>query len=335
VRDQSALGPWVKRFLLEHVVAERNLAKNTQYSYRDTMALLVPFASSATKKAVHRLSVEDVSGDVVRGFLKYLEGQRSCSVRTRNQRLAALHAFARFVGERSPQHIEWCGTVRSIPFKRAEQNPVSYLEKTELDALLAAPDRATSQGRRDYAILLFLYNSGARASEAAGVRIGDLEWDSTGTGIVKLRGKGNKNRTCPLWAKTMDELRLLVQGRNEEAMVFLNRYGDPIGRFGIHALVQRHAQTATVQLPALKAKRVSPHVIRHTTATHLLRAGVDINTVRAWLGHVSVDTTNIYAETDIETKAKALAACEIGPDARRRAGRWSDDRSLMDFLRSL
>lgn len=291
MRDQSALGPWVRRFLLEHLVAERNLAKNTQYSYRDTLALLAPFASSTTKKAIHELAVED------------------------------LHALAKFVGERSPQHIEWCGTVRSIPFKRTEHNPVSYLDKVEIDTILAAPDRQTAQGRRDYAILLFLYNSGARVSEAAGIRVGDLERDSTGTGVVRLHGKGNKTRFCPLWVSTMSELRHLVNGREGDAALFLNRYGAAIGRFGIHAVVERHAQTAKARLPSLKTKRVSPHTIRHTTATHLLRGGVDINTVRAWLGHVSVDTTNIYAETDLETKAKALAACEagLGPSRKRRS----------------
>jgi site-specific recombinase XerD len=335
MRDQSALGPWVRRFLLEHLVAERNLAKNTQYSYRDTMALLAPFASSTAKTAIHELAVEDLSGDLIRAFLKHLESARSCSVRTRNQRLAAIHALAKFVGERSPQHIEWCGTVRSIPFKRTENNPVSYLDKVEIDTILAAPDRQTAQGRRDYAILLFLYNSGARVSEAAGVRVGDLERDSTGTGVVRLHGKGNKTRFCPLWASTMIELRHLVNGRQGDVALFLNRYGAAIGRFGIHAVVERHAQTAKARLPSLKAKRVSPHTIRHTTATHLLRAGVDINTVRAWLGHVSVDTTNIYAETDLETKARALAACEVGPGPNRKPGGWKSDRDLLEFLRSL
>lgn len=335
MRDQRALGPWVRRFLLEHLVGERNLAKNTQYSYRDTLALLVPFASTTTKKPVDKLAVEELSGDVVRAFLNHLERERSCSVRTRNQRLATIHAFARFVGERSPEHVEWCGSVRSVPFKRTDQRPVSYLEKLEMDAILAAPNCQTLQGRRDHVILLFLYNSGARASEAAAVRIGDLDWDSTGTGVVRLRGKGNKTRFCPLWASTMDQLRPLVGGKNEDAVVFLNRYGDPIGRFGIHALVRRNARIAAAQLPSLKTKQVSPHTIRHTTATHLLRAGVDINTVRAWLGHVSIDTTNIYAETDIETKAKALAACELGPGEPRKAGRWKEDQGLMMFLRNL
>lgn len=335
MRDHSALGPWIRRFLLEHLTGERNLSKNTQHSYRDTMALLAPFASAQSKTQIDRLRVGDLTGDVVRAFLKHLEVERSCSGRTRNQRLSAIHAFAKFVGERSPEHIAWCGEMRAVPFKRTEQVPISYLDKPEIEAILTAPDRQSKQGSRDYGLLLFLYNSGARASEAANLKVGDVERDSAGTGVVKLHGKGNKVRFCPLWARTMGELQVLVDGRPDEAAVFLNRYGDPIGRFGIHSLVERHARTAKGRLPSLKNKRISPHTIRHTAATHLLRAGVDINTIRAWLGHVSIDTTNIYAETDLETKAKALAACEAGVDVKSRSGAWGKDPSLMEFLRSL
>lgn len=335
MHNHSALGPWIRRFLLEHLVGERNLAKNTQYSYRDTLALLAPYASKQAKKIVDQLTVEDLSAEVIRAFLTHIEEARSSSARTRNQRLAAILSFARFIGERSPEYIKWCGEVRSIPFKRTDQRPVSYLEKPEIEAILNTPDRKTDQGRRDYALLLFLYNSGARASEAACLTVGNLEWDSTGTGVVSLHGKGNKIRFCPLWAKTMAELRHLVHGKPAEAAVFLNRFGAPIGRFGIHAAIERHARTAKTRLPSLERKQVSPHTIRHTTATHLLRAGVDINTVRAWLGHVSVNTTNIYAETDLETKVRALAACEVAPDSKYRRGAWKNDRSLMEFLRSL
>ena len=209
------------------------------------------------------------------------------------------------------------------------------MEKDEIDELLRAPDRASEHGQRDYVLLLFLYNSGARATEAAKVLIDDLTWDSTGTGSVKIHGKGRKVRFCPLWKKTMAELRPLIRGREASDPLFLNRYGDPLTRFGVHALVTRHAQTAANKVPSLKTKRISPHTIRHTTATHLLRAGVDLNTIRAWLGHVSLDTTNIYAETDLAIKAKALAACDPGGGHRKIKKRWRDDPSLMDFLRKL
>ncbi len=180
-----------------------------------------------------------------------------------------------------------------------------------------------------------LYNSGARATEAVRVDIEDLTWDSAGTGSVKIRGKGRKIRFCPLWKKTMAELEPLIRDRDTATPLFLNRYGEAMTRFGIHALVTRHADAAAKNIPSLKTKRISPHTIRHTTATHLLRAGVDLNTIRAWLGHVSLDTTNIYAETDLASKAKALAACDPGGGHRRIKKKWRDNPRLMEFLRKL
>jgi site-specific recombinase XerC len=168
------LGPWVKRFLLDHLIEERNLSRNTQRSYRDTLKLLLPYATTEQNKPVDRLDVFDLSGQLLRGFLDHLEQNRKCSVRTRNQRLAAVHAMARFIAERSPEHIAWCSQIRAVPFKRFTRNELSYMDKPEMDAILAAPDLRTSQGRRDHALLLFLYNSGARVTEAASLRIGDL-----------------------------------------------------------------------------------------------------------------------------------------------------------------
>jgi site-specific recombinase XerD len=328
MKDLTLLGPWVRRFLLEHLVAERNLARNTQCSYRDALTLLIPFVADKLHQSVDRLTLVDVSADLVRLFLAGLEQSRQCTIATRNQRLTAIHALARFVSEHSPEHIAWCGQIRSVPFKKVGKAVIPSLDKPEMDALLNAPDRQTAQGCRDHALLLFLYNSGARAQEAAQLLIGDL--DVAGCS-VKIRGKGGKQRQCPLWASTIEELKALTANRSTSARVFLNRCAHPITRFGIHALVQRYVRQ--VQMPSLAAKRVSPHTIRHTTATHLLRAGVDINTIRAWLGHVSLDTTNIYAEMDLEMKAKALAKCEV--DASQPKRHWRDDPALMTFLRSL
>jgi integrase/recombinase XerD len=168
VDNTTLLGTWIRRFLLEHLVAERNLALNTQRSYRDTLVLLIPFVAKKAAKAVDRLSVVDLSAELIRLFLADLETSRRCAIVTRNQRLAAIHALARFVGEHSPEHIAWCAQLRAIPFKKPTARAViAYLDKSEMDALLAAPDGQTAQGRRDQALLLFLYNSGARASEAA------------------------------------------------------------------------------------------------------------------------------------------------------------------------
>ncbi len=335
MNDTALLGPWIRRFLLEHLVGERNLSRNTQRSYRDTVALLMPFASSQLKKTVDQISPIDLSADLVRRFLTDLEISRGCGITTRNQRLAAIHALANFVGLQSPEHIGWSGEIRSVPFKKASHSPVPYLEKPEMDGLLGAADRNTSQGRRDHALLLFLYNTGARADEAAQALIGDLDLAvcSRDYSSVSIRGKGNKMRRCPLWPQTVGEIRPLIEGRASTERVFLNRCGQPTTRFGIHALVERYARRVVNKFPSLAKKRVSPHCIRHTTATHLLRAGVDINTIRAWLGHVSLTTTNIYAEIDLEMKARALAHCEVKDT--KRAKRWKKDVGLMTFLRSL
>jgi len=329
--DATSLGTWIRRFLLEHLVGERNLARNTQRSYRDTLTLLIPFLAAKLHKTVDRLTVIDLSADLVRLFLTHLEESRECSIATRNLRLATLHAFARFVGERSPEHIVWCGQIRTIPFKKTTTTIIPYLDKPEMNTLLAVPDRQTSQGRRDYALLLFLYNSGARADEAAQLSVQDLHCASL---FVRIIGKGGKERQCPLWAATVKVLEPLIAHRSPSDRVFLNRCGRPITRFGIHALVERHALKARDKMPSLASKRVSPHTIRHSTASHLLRAGVDINTIRGWLGHVSLDTTNIYAETDLEMKAKALATCEVAGEPKTKK-RWREDPELMTFLRSL
>lgn len=330
--DRNLLGPWVRRFLLEHLVAERNLARNTQVSYRDTLTLLLPFASLRAGVAIDRISVQDLSPDTVRAFLAHLEVERGCSVATRNLRLSAIHSLARFIGMRSPEHLSWCTEVRAIPFKKSAKAMIGYLEKPELEALLRAPDRRTVLGARDHALLLFLYNSGARADEAARLTLGNLQLGTSPS--VRILGKGNKWRVCPLWTATVSALRPLVADRASDDAVFRGRTGEPMTRFGVHRLVTTYADEARKQVATFGAKRVSPHTIRHTTAVHLLRAGVDINTIRAWLGHVSLDTTHVYAEVDLDMKAKALASVDITELPKVMRCRPSLP-SLMEFMRDL
>jgi integrase/recombinase XerD len=332
----ARLGPWVRRFLLDHLVGERNLTRNTQRSYRDTLALLIPFLAGKVHKEVDQIDVDHLTAEHVRQFLQHLEETRGCTVSTRNQRLAVIHALAHFIGARGPEHIEWCGQLQAIPFKRAAKTSITYLEKSEMDALLAAPNNS-AQGRRDYILLLFLYNTGARADEAAQLSVGDLRLTrapSKDHSSVQIRGKGNKLRFCPLWPHTVRELGVLIGEKAPTEHVFLNRCGRPLTRFGIHTMVKRYARRVSAEMPGLAAKRVSPHSIRHTCATHLLRAGVDINTIRAWLGHVSLDTTNVYAEADLEMKAAALAHCEV-KNTPKPTKRWHQDAGLMAFLKSL
>jgi site-specific recombinase XerD len=329
--DRDLLAPWVRRFLLEHLVTERNLARSTQRSYRDTLALLLPFVSRHSGVAIDRLSVAEISPAAVRQFLEHVERERRCSITTRNQRLGAIHSLARFIGSRSPEHLAWCMEIRSIPFKKTTRTLIGHLEKPELDALLRAPDRRTTLGARDHALLLFLYNTGARADEAARLTAGKLQLGTSAS--VRILGKGNKWRVCPLWPKTVAVLQPLIAGAKPDDPVFRGRTGSPMTRFGIHRLVTAYGRAAARSMPTLVSKRVSPHTVRHTAAAHLLRAGVDINTVRAWLGHVSVDTTHVYADVDLEMKAKALASLDIPglPTSLRRRSL----PSLMEFLRGL
>lgn len=334
MNDVESLGPWVRRFLVEHLVTRRNLARTTQLAYRDTLAMVIRHVVAATGKRADLLKVEDISRELVTKCLAYREHERGCTPRTSNRHLAALHSFARFVSEYSPEHVQWAGNLLSIPMKKFARPQLPYLEKAEMDALLAAPASRSSQGRRDYALLLFLYNTGARASEVAQLTVADLQIaePNKGNAFVTLHGKGQRTRLCPLWPHTARELKLLVLGRPDDQHAFLNRRREPLTRFGIHAMVERYARRAARQEPTLASKRVSPHTIRHTTATHLLRSGVDINTIRAWLGHVSLCTTNAYAEIDLEMKSRALAQLESSgprPPARRMTA------GLMQFLSAL
>ncbi|MCP4287906.1 MAG: tyrosine-type recombinase/integrase, partial [Gammaproteobacteria bacterium] len=258
--DSTLLGSWIRRFLLEHLVAERNLALNTQKSYRDMLMQLLPFTAEKAKKAVDRLVVDDLSPQVVRLFLAYMEQQRSCTISTRNQRLGGIHALARFIAEHNPEQIDWCAQIRLIPFKKSSQPAITYLDKSEMDALLAAPDGHTEQGLREHALLLFLYNSGARVSEAVQLKIGDIDWH---TKCVRIVGKGNKQRRCPFWDVTLEQLRMLAGERESTQPVFLNWCHQPITRSGIYTLVKRCADRASNRAPTLLNKPVSPHVIRH------------------------------------------------------------------------
>jgi site-specific recombinase XerD len=327
---------WVRRFLVEHIVVERNLSKNTQKSYRDTFSLLLPFVARRQGTTPDKIKIEHLSTDMVREFFQELQGQRGCSVVTCNQRLATIHSLAQYIAWKSPEHIIWAGQIKAIPFKKTIKTVVPYLEKAEIDTILEAPDAATIQGRRDRAVLLFLYNTGARASEAADLKISDLDLKVSKS--VKILGKGSKVRFCPLWKQTIMALEWLVRDRTPQEPLFLNRRKQPLTRFGIHTLVEKYCDMAAAKQPSLNAKQVSPHTIRHTTAVHLLRSGVDINTIRAWLGHVSLDTTNIYAEVDLEMKTKALALCEINTGSKEpeqnRPG-WAANHELMTFLRTL
>lgn len=335
------VGYWLRRFLEEHLVTERNMSDNTRKSYRDTFKQLLVFIADKTRVRADKLLISHMSEDLVKCYLNHVEKERMCTVATRNQRLAAIHTFAFYVSSNCPKHLEWCRLLGNIPVKEEKlvveegrvKPPVSYLEKEEMDAMLDAPDKSTSQGYRDYALLLFMYNSGVRATEAATLKIGHLMISETDMPQVIILGKGGKKRNCPLWDSTVKTLDTLIRGRGENENVFLNRLNNPITRSGIYDIVTKYAAIASRRHPSMLKKRVSPHTLRHSTASHLLEAGVDINTIRAWLGHVSVDTTNVYAEVNARMKAEALQTCKVEINGGK-AKCWKKN-DIMDFLASI
>lgn len=336
--ERHLLGPFVRRFLVEELIADRNLSRNTQMSYRDAIRLLFRFVAQRTSTDPTRATVEQIDAAVIRAFLAHLEDNRGNSIATRNQRLAALHSLFQFIGRLVPDLVEHAAQIQAIPLRRSIVPTMTYLDKREIDALLAVPEYRRAQGRRDYTLLLLLYNTGARATEVAQLTVADLNLGLSPS--VRFYGKGRKIRVCPLWKHTVKSLRGLLGScidGPEESSVFLNVRGQPITRYGIHALVVRTVAKAAETMPSLQRKRVGPHTIRHTTAVHLLRAGVDINTIRAWLGHVSIETTNRYAQIDLEMKAQALETCAItsqNPEFEH-IPNWQTDSELMSFLVSL
>jgi site-specific recombinase XerD len=329
--QKKYLGYWIKRFLLEYIINVRNLSRNTQLSYRDTFKLLIPFISKKEKTKAEDILLEHITPESIVLFLSDLEKNRKCSISTRNQRLVAIFSLSKFVARNAPEYVEWSRLVHTVPVKKYQKTVITYLDKDEIDALLAAPDRKSKQGQRDYSLLLFLYNTGARAEEVARLKIADLDMEKK---VVCLHGKGDKRRRCPLWKSTVEELKMQIKNRSPSENVFMNRLNQPITRFGIYAIVEKYVGVVALNKPSIMQKRVSPHTIRHTTATHLLQSGVDINTIRAWLGHVSINTTNIYAEINLKMKAEALACCEV-KSTTNKSKHWKEDDNLMAFLDNL
>lgn len=277
--DSKLVGYWVKRYLQEYLPITRNLSRNTILSYRDAIHQLLQYINTHSNYLLDKLMVEDISENLIIEFLTWLEKGKSCSISTRNQRLAAIHSFAKYIALSDPQYTYWFSRTKTIPIKRSSTKnrkgksvpKIAYLEKDEMQSILSAPDRDTEQGARDYALLMFLYNSGARATEVANIKIGDLVSDKYGqTAMVTICGKGNKTRICPLWSSTVELLMPYRQKRAKEDYLFLNRYGEPITRFGIYEIIARYAKKASINMPSLKEKNISPHTIRHSTATHLL-----------------------------------------------------------------
>jgi integrase/recombinase XerC len=324
----------LRAFFYEWLVEQRNASAHTIRSYRDTWRLFLRFVAERHHRTVAQLRLNDVTGAEVGAFLQYSERDRRGSIGTRNCRLAALRSFFGFVAGREPAAAEQCAEVLRIPIKRAPLHAPSYLEPAEVEAILAQPDRSTVEGQRDYALLSFLYNTGARIQEALDLCPKAIRLEAPA--CVRLYGKGRKERLCPLWPETVSLLKSLLQRqpRAENERLFVNRYGEPLGASGVRFKLAEYVAAAAKKVPSIASKHVTPHSFRHATAVHLVAAGVDITVIRSWLGHVSLDTTNHYAQANLETKRKALERVGI----RSRPGklpRWKRDSSVLAWLDSL
>ena len=268
-------------------------------------------------------------------FLSHLEKERRNRVPTRNVRLSAIHAFFHFVASRNPEHLELAQRILGIPFKRAQQRVIDYLEYEEIDSILKAIDRTTGQGARDYALLATMFNTGARVQEIADLRVRDLQLVKPFQ--VRLFGKGKKERYCPIWPQTAAVLRAFCKARDveshPEAHVFVNHRGAPVSRFGIRYILGKCLARAGDDAPNLRKKRLHPHSMRHSTAVALLKSGVDLSTISHLLGHASPATTSRYAKVDLEMKRKAIA--RVKPVSRRSRTPWSKDSTILDWLESL
>jgi integrase/recombinase XerD len=309
------LGRALVTFFQEYLPNQRGMSLHTIRSYRDAIVLFLRFLAQKTVRGVEHLEIDDLQADRVAQFLASLEGQRGNGVATRNARLSALHTLARYLATEHPEHMAPLQAVLAMPFKRGARNaPIEYLERDEVAALLAAIDRRNTIGQRDYALFALMFNTGARVQEILDLRPSDVRLEPPCQ--VRLRGKGKKARTCPIWTNTANLLRPLCERRtlhDDNGPLFVNHRGQPLTRFGVRYLLRKYLAQAALASSTLRDKAIHPHSIRHTTAVHLLKAGVDFASISQWLGHASLNTTMVYARADLDLKRQALL--QVFPDS--------------------
>lgn len=328
----ALVGPHLQLFFTDHLVAQRRLSPQTIASYRDTFRLLLQFVHRETGVEPASLSIPDLNADRILDFLDCLEKERNNTIASRNLRLTAIRSFYRMVALRDPASVGIVTRVLAIPLKRADTKVRSYITREEMDAILTALDRNQWCGRRDYALLLTMYNTGARVSEISFLHQNQVNFGTKS--YVQLHGKGRKERSIPLWPRTARILKEWFReiGPRDGAAAFPNVRGEPLSRFAINLLLCKAVREAASRCPSLKRKRVSPHVVRHGTAMALLQSGVDIAVIALWLGHESIETTNVYVHANLAMKEKALKKIPpMGTPFRRFR---ADDR-LLAFLESL
>lgn len=328
----SALAPTLQAFFTERLVRQRRASPHTIAAYRDTFRLLLGFVSEHHGRPPSRLDFEHLDATVITAFLDHLETDRGNSARTRNARLAAIRSLFRFAALRHPEHADLIGQVLAVPQKRHDNGLVPFLTHDEVDALLQAPDRSSWEGRRDRALLLVAAQAGLRVSELADLNCADV---ALGVGAyIRCRGKGRKERVTPLTRQTVAVLRVWIAERQglPDDPLFPTRTGRRLTRDAIKHRVAQHAAVAATTCPSLQAKRVSPHVLRHSCAMALLHSGIDVTVIALWLGHEDVQSTQIYVHADMTMKERALARTTphgVPP------GRYRVPDPLLAFLESL
>jgi integrase/recombinase XerD len=310
------LGICVEKFFREYLPVLRGMSQHTIRSYRDALILFLRFVSDHGGQRLEDLDLGAFTAEQVGRFLTSLEAERHNGIATRNARLAALHTFARFLATESPEHLAELQRILGVPFKRGARNaPIEYLESVEVETLLQQIDRSTEMGRRDYALFVLMFNTGARVQEVLDLRLSDVRTDPPCQ--VRLHGKGGKVRLCPIWTSTARQLNELAQRTPRDGatdgFLFTNRRGGKLTRFGVRYLLNKYIAAGEATASTLKDKRIHPHSLRHTTAIHLFKAGVDFATISQWLGHASLNTTMRYARADLDLKRQALA--QVFPDA--------------------
>ena len=328
----STIAPLLEAFFLDWLLGQQRASPNTIASYRDTFRLLLVFAEQRLLKAPSSLLLSDIDAPFVGSFLNYLESKRNNSIRTRNARLAAVHSFFRFIAVREPAYSALIQRVLAIPHKRFDRDLVCFLTRLEIDALLAAPNRNSWLGCRDHAILLTFVQTGLRVSELIHLECEDVCLERGAH--IRCQGKGRKERSTPLTSQMVSVIRNWLKQRGEIASGYLfpSRRGGMLSRDAVEALVAKHVTTATKRCPTLANKNVSPHVLRHTTAVQLLEAGVDRSIIALWLGHESVETTQIYLDADLAIKERVLSATTL-PNTK--PGRFRPSDKLLAFLERL
>lgn len=322
----------IQDFFCKRLIDQQNVSARTVASYRDTFRLLLQFAEQDTRKCPTYLTLDDLSAPFILAFLNSLEQERGNSARTRNIRLAAIRSFMRYVAMKDPACLPAIQRVLAIPLKRFDRPVLTFLSREEMQAVIEAPDNSTWNGHRDRVMFTIFYNTGARVSEITGLRVGDVLLERECA--IRISGKGRKQRVIPLWKKTVAGLKkwmARIDG-NAEAPVFPNHMGKPLSRSGVEYRLRVAIKRATSKCPSLQGRRISPHTLRHTTAMHLLQAGVDITVIALWLGHETPSTTHLYVEADLSMKERALEKLQEPPATRVR---YQPSDRILAFLESL